>query len=100
MTEWNPRRLRALLESDLAVLKNAAARDGMSDELKRFATQLLAELEPSPPKDDSINIKVVSQDGHELFYKVKPTTQFSKLINAYCQRNRVFAALTSMERGH
>ena len=30
--------------------------------------------------------QVKSQDGNEIFFKVKPTTQFRKVMAAYCQR--------------
>ena len=36
-----------------------------------------------------LNLKVVSQDGSELFFKMKKTTPMSKLMNAYCQRQGV-----------
>lgn len=38
-------------------------------------------------KDDiHINLKVKSQDGNEVYFKVKQTTKLSKLMNAYCNR--------------
>ena len=37
-------------------------------------------------KDIHINIKVKSQDGTEIFFKIKRTTQLKKLMDAYCQR--------------
>merc|ERR1719361_869839 len=40
-----------------------------------------------PKKDDvHINLKVKSQDGNEVYFKVKHTTKLSKLMNAYCNR--------------
>jgi small ubiquitin-related modifier len=36
--------------------------------------------------DVHLNLKVKSQDGNEVFFKVKKTTQLGKLMNAYCSR--------------
>ena len=36
-----------------------------------------------------INLKVKSQDGEEVFFKIKKQTQFRKLMDAYCQRQGV-----------
>merc|ERR1719317_103628 len=33
-----------------------------------------------------LNLKVKSQDGNEVYFKVKKTTQLGKLMNAYCSR--------------
>jgi hypothetical protein len=38
-------------------------------------------------KDDHINLRVVSQDSNEVFFKIKRTTPLRKLMDAYCQRN-------------
>mmetsp|Transcript_27122 Transcript_27122/g.38451 ORF Transcript_27122/g.38451 Transcript_27122/m.38451 type:complete len:87 (-) Transcript_27122:339-599(-) len=35
---------------------------------------------------DHLNLKVKSADGNEVYFKVKKTTQFSKVINAYCKK--------------
>eukprot|EP00347_Sterkiella_histriomuscorum_P000970 403373831 len=37
-------------------------------------------------QDPHINIKVKSQDGTEIFFKIKRTTQLKKLMDAYCNR--------------
>ena len=37
-------------------------------------------------KDQHINIKVKAQDGTEIFFKIKRSTQLKKLMDAYCQR--------------
>jgi len=44
--------------------------------------------ENQPNKEDGthLNLKVKSQDGNEVFFKVKKTTQLGKLMNAYCNR--------------
>merc|ERR1712034_297360 len=45
------------------------------------------EANKTPAKDDvHINLKVKSQDGNEVYFKVKQTTKLSKLMNAYCNR--------------
>eukprot|EP00330_Aristerostoma_sp_ATCC50986_P008655 CAMPEP_0114586848 /NCGR_PEP_ID=MMETSP0125-20121206/9965_1 /TAXON_ID=485358 ORGANISM="Aristerostoma sp., Strain ATCC 50986" /NCGR_SAMPLE_ID=MMETSP0125 /ASSEMBLY_ACC=CAM_ASM_000245 /LENGTH=50 /DNA_ID=CAMNT_0001782483 /DNA_START=60 /DNA_END=212 /DNA_ORIENTATION=+ len=33
-----------------------------------------------------LNLKVKSQDGEEVFFKIKKSTQFKKLMDAYCTR--------------
>ena len=35
---------------------------------------------------EQLNIKVKAQDGSEIFFKIKKTTQLKKLMEAYCQR--------------
>ena len=37
-------------------------------------------------KDLHINIKVKAQDGTEIYFKIKRSTQLKKLMDAYCQR--------------
>lgn len=46
------------------------------------------EGEPSKSKAEvkHLNIKVKSPTGNEVFFKVKPTTQFSKVMKAYCAK--------------
>ena len=36
-----------------------------------------------------LNLKVKSQDGEEVFFKIKKATQFKKLMDAYCSRQNV-----------
>jgi len=35
---------------------------------------------------DHLSLKVKSQDGNEVYFKVKKTTSFSKVMNAYCKK--------------
>jgi hypothetical protein len=44
--------------------------------------------EPTPGTEQ-LNLKVKSQDGEEVFFKIKATTQLKKLMDAYCQRQSV-----------
>ncbi|GAB5355492.1 hypothetical protein AAMO2058_000210200 [Amorphochlora amoebiformis] len=37
-------------------------------------------------KPEHLNLKVKSQDGNEVFFKVKKTTSFKRLMEAYCQK--------------
>ena len=46
----------------------------------------MADEESSEQKPDTLNIKVVAQDGTEVFFKCKPHTQMKKLMNAYAER--------------
>jgi hypothetical protein len=41
------------------------------------------------PAADYLNLKVKSQDGEEVFFKIKKATQFKKLMDAYCARQNV-----------
>lgn len=45
---------------------------------------------------EQLNLKVKSQDGEEVFFKIKNTTQLKKLMDAYCQRQSVFLLLFSL----
>ena len=40
---------------------------------------------------EHINLKVVTQDGNEIFFKCKMTTPLDKLMKAFCNRNGVAA---------
>jgi len=37
-------------------------------------------------KQIHLNLKVKSSDGNEVFFKVKPSTPFSKVMAAYCKK--------------
>ncbi|XP_041510990.1 small ubiquitin-related modifier 1-like isoform X2 [Microtus oregoni] len=37
-------------------------------------------------KEKIITVKVIAQDGNEIHFKVKMTTQLKKLKETYCQR--------------
>mmetsp|Transcript_28470 Transcript_28470/g.32930 ORF Transcript_28470/g.32930 Transcript_28470/m.32930 type:complete len:108 (+) Transcript_28470:41-364(+) len=39
--------------------------------------------------DNYLNLKVKSQDGEEVFFKIKKSTQFKKLMDAYCNRQQI-----------
>ena len=41
---------------------------------------------------DTLNLKVVAPDGSEVFFKCKPTTEMSKLMDAFCTRQGLAAA--------
>jgi hypothetical protein len=44
------------------------------------------DIKPDVGADEYVNLKVLSQDGSELFFKIKKKTSFKKLMDAYCQR--------------
>ena len=48
-----------------------------------------------PANPDYINLKVKSQEGEEIYFKIKKTTSFKKLMDTYCQRANVSLALFS-----
>merc|ERR1712159_845224 len=45
-----------------------------------------SEMSDDEVKEEDINIKVRDMDGTEVHFKVRPTTKFSKVFEAYCQR--------------
>ena len=68
-----------------------------------MSDQSLAEKKPSTSADDatekkssdaveSINLKVVTQDGGETFFKCKMTTPLQKLMNAFCEKQGIAVA--------
>ncbi|XP_055801984.1 small ubiquitin-related modifier 1-like [Solanum dulcamara] len=44
---------------------------------------------PAGDQSGHINLKVKSQDGNEVFFRIKRSTQLKKLMNAYCDRQSV-----------
>ncbi len=38
------------------------------------------------PSSEHLSLKVKSQDGNEVYFKVKRTTQFHKVMTAYCKK--------------
>jgi hypothetical protein len=48
------------------------------------------EPEPKPKPEDQaptqLNVKVVDQDGNDLFFKIKKNTALKKVMDAYCER--------------
>jgi len=38
------------------------------------------------PASEHLSLKVKSQDGNEVYFKVKKTTQFMKVMSAYCKK--------------
>jgi len=41
------------------------------------------------PSTDQLSLKVVTQDGNEIFFKCKMTTPLQKLMTAFCNRQGV-----------
>lgn len=54
-------------------------------ELKPKTTEK-SETSSSSSATPGFPIRVVNQNGNELFFKVRPTTSVQKLIDAYCKR--------------
>ncbi|XP_042489919.1 small ubiquitin-related modifier 1-like [Macadamia integrifolia] len=50
-----------------------------------------AQEEEKKPMDQAahINLKVKGQDGNEVFFRIKRSTQLRKLMSAYCDRQSV-----------
>ncbi|ONK58084.1 uncharacterized protein A4U43_C09F7950 [Asparagus officinalis] len=47
------------------------------------------EEDKKPGDQIHINLKVKGQDGNEVFFRIKRSTQLKKLMNAYCDRQSV-----------
>ncbi|KAK4768031.1 hypothetical protein SAY87_003172 [Trapa incisa] len=47
------------------------------------------EVDKKPDLGNHINLKVKSQDGSEIFFRIRKSAQLRKLMNAYCDRNSV-----------
>jgi len=45
--------------------------------------------EQGAPDPNTINLRVVSQDGNEVYFKIKRQTPLRKLMDAYCQRQAI-----------
>jgi len=52
--------------------------------------------EPAATATEQLNLKVKSQDGEEVFFKIKSSTQLKKLMDAYCQRQSVIIYLIQL----
>uniref|UniRef100_A0A7S2TZU2 Ubiquitin-like domain-containing protein n=1 Tax=Lotharella oceanica TaxID=641309 RepID=A0A7S2TZU2_9EUKA len=50
------------------------------------ASRSQAMSETKDTKPEHLNLKVKSQDGNEVFFKVKKTTSFKRLMEAYCAK--------------
>lgn len=48
------------------------------------------------PQSQEPSIHLPIQDGEEVFFKIKSTTQLKKLMDAYCQRQSVFISKQSL----
>lgn len=48
-----------------------------------------AEPQSDAPSSEPITLKVKAQDGSEIFFKIRPSTQLKKLMDSYCQRQGV-----------
>jgi small ubiquitin-related modifier len=46
----------------------------------------MSETENQEKDKKKINLKVCDASGNEIFFKIKRTTKFEKLMNAYCKR--------------
>ena len=95
MAEWNTQRLKRLIATNPQVIKEAATRDGTLREAQVFAAELARavgpppDLEANPAAESTLNLKVISDEGNELFFKCKSSTPLTKLIRAYCQRQGI-----------
>ncbi|XP_022727894.1 small ubiquitin-related modifier 1-like [Durio zibethinus] len=61
----------------------------MGQKKKKCQGQQEVDKKPGDQSAAHINLKVKGQDGNEVFFKIKRTTQLKKLMNAYCDRQSV-----------
>lgn len=52
-------------------------------------TEQPAEAPAEASNSEPITLKVKAQDGSEIFFKIRPSTQLKKLMDSYCQRQGV-----------
>ncbi|KAJ7285460.1 hypothetical protein O6H91_07G027700 [Diphasiastrum complanatum] len=54
-------------------------------------TPTSGEQQEKKPGDQGqhINLKVKGQDGNDIFFRIKRSTQLRKLMNAYCDRQSI-----------
>ena len=64
-----------------------ADQQGGGDAKENGSSAAAGAAAPSDAKGgEHLSLKVKSQDGNEVFFKVKKTTTFSKVMNAYCKK--------------
>ena len=56
------------------------------------AASEMSKAEGSKVLDENINIKCIDQSGREIFFKLKTTTPFSKMFDAYATKTRLNVA--------
>eukprot|EP00339_Tiarina_fusa_P004581 CAMPEP_0117042784 /NCGR_PEP_ID=MMETSP0472-20121206/29773_1 /TAXON_ID=693140 ORGANISM="Tiarina fusus, Strain LIS" /NCGR_SAMPLE_ID=MMETSP0472 /ASSEMBLY_ACC=CAM_ASM_000603 /LENGTH=111 /DNA_ID=CAMNT_0004754117 /DNA_START=19 /DNA_END=354 /DNA_ORIENTATION=- len=61
------------------------------DESEPSANSSVTPAEETKPATatDHINLRVVAQDGNEVYFKIRKTTPMKKLMGAYCERQGV-----------
>ncbi|KAK2987029.1 hypothetical protein RJ640_004755 [Escallonia rubra] len=57
------------------------------------------EEDKKPTDQAHINLKVKGQDGNEVFFRIKRSTQLKKLMGAYCDRQSMELSSLEMEDG-
>ncbi|GLJ11299.1 hypothetical protein SUGI_0151300 [Cryptomeria japonica] len=59
------------------------------------------EKKPMDQGGAHINLKVKGQDGNEVFFSIKQSTQLKKLMTAYCDRQSIyFNSIAFLVDGH
>lgn len=53
------------------------------------STEHMGDEEKKEGGGEHINLKVVTQDGNEIYFKCKQSTPLQKLMHAFCQRQGV-----------
>lgn len=70
-----------------AVLRDAAAPRAPAPHVEEsHEEEHKPEDAPKPASAEFVSVKVVSQDGAEVFFKIKKHTPLRKLMDAYCSR--------------
>lgn len=96
--ERQPRRIKLVLDGQLYGLGGGSADRPVTQLVPElFGTSIVPNLTfvrfDDPPAGqtlgDVINIKVVSQDGNEVFYRMRMRTPLARLMYAFCNRQGI-----------
>jgi len=63
--------------------------EGLSDERLKSDGEVTSTTAPPPSGSTEkrhLELSCVSQDGHEVHFRVQPTTKFKKIMDSYCSR--------------
>ncbi|KAJ6956202.1 hypothetical protein NC652_007333 [Populus alba x Populus x berolinensis] len=88
---FDGRRLRGEQTPDELDMEDGDEIDAMLHQTGGAVKTSQPQEEDKKPNDQSahINLKVKGQDGNEVFFRIKRSTQLKKLMNAYCDRQSV-----------
>eukprot|EP00727_Mastigamoeba_balamuthi_P007775 m51a1_g3618 putative ubiquitin-like protein smt3 (121) ;mRNA; f:83071-84091 len=77
------------MSSEEAARSNATEAPEEKPQLNAAGDKPAAPAGGAPAAGEHINLKVVGQDGTEVFFKIKKHTALKKLMDTYCQRQGI-----------